>query len=85
MPEIFGRPSWGMSRTEKSSLTCVELWIVPEYALLIERHAPFGRQVLRDPGAFQHPLVQRHEPRVLSFQLSHRLGEGVAQAGDHLE
>ena len=58
---------------------------MPKDALLVERQAPFGRQVGGNPAANRNPIVQRYQSRISGFQSRHRPREGIAQAGDHLE
>src|SRR5438874_1185558 len=63
----------------------IELRIAPEEVVLVERQAPLGGEIRREPLAARDAVVQRRELRILPLDAREAVREGVAQALDHLE
>ena len=63
----------------------VEIRVVAEDALLVERQAALGGQIGGDPRAGGDPRVQRHHLRMSLRGSRHRLRERVVQASHDLE
>src|SRR5439155_459839 len=63
----------------------VQLGIVPEDPLLVERQPPLRLEVRRHPWPLRHPIAQGDQARDPPLEPRHRVRERVAQPLDHLE
>src|SRR5512135_1241918 len=63
----------------------VQLGVVTENALLVERNAPRRGEVIADSGARGDARVVRGDPGTPALEARHRARKSVAQAADHLE
>src|ERR1700741_2667225 len=71
--------------TRKKLASFIELRVAAEDAVLVERNAPGGGEVGREPLAACDPVMQFHQPPMFLLESLHRLGKSVTQALDHLE
>jgi hypothetical protein len=63
----------------------VQLPVVPEDALFVERDAPLRGKIGRDARPVRDPLMERNATRHLPFNPCHRAWERIAQSVDDPE
>ena len=63
----------------------VQLPVVPEDALFVERDAPLRGKIGRDARPVRDPLMERNATRHLPFNPRHRIWERIAQSVYDLE
>src|SRR3954462_14292057 len=83
MPRCFTSPTLYFS--SMVGLLPVELGIVPEDSLLVERKPPLGCEVLFQPRPRSEAIGQGTQARKIRLEFLHRLRKCIAQALHHLE
>lgn len=73
-------PATGVSRSVR-----IQLWVVPENPILVERLAPLGIEVSPHTRPLCNTPGKGRQPGQAGLQSRHGIGEGVTQACPYLE
>src|SRR5262245_43768597 len=80
-----GNPAWCLSPVRGPGSLRVQLWVVPEEAVLVERDASGGGEVGGEARARGNPSAERAQQRQAGNDAFQRVWKGIAQPLHHLE